>query len=331
MMMRGLGEIELISRYLAPLATHAASLGLKDDAALLRDIPKTGLVITTDAMVAGVHFFEDDAPGDAAYKALATNVSDLAAKAAKPLFYTLTLALAKAPDEPWAQNFAQGLRRAQDSFGIGLIGGDTVTARGAWWMSMTAFGAAPARGLVPRGGAQPGDRLYVSGTLGDSALGLKLRLGDNFGGLSPESRAYLLKRYLYPEPRLPLIPALERFASAAMDISDGLALDLARLCAASGASAHVEVSRLPLSPAARVLANAAGDIALLVLSGGDDYEVLAAIPPSQAANFEAAGAEAGIGVTDIGLVTNGLDAPVFVKEDGAKLHLQSQGFEHFKN
>ena len=148
----GLGEIAFIADYLAPLATHPAAFGLKDDAALLTDLPANGLVITADASVAGVHFFEDDDPGDAAYKALATNVSDLAAKAAKPIGYTLTLALAEAPSRDWAERFAAGLARAQNRFGIALLGGDTVTARGAWWMSITAFGEASPRGLVPRGG-----------------------------------------------------------------------------------------------------------------------------------------------------------------------------------
>ena len=152
--MARLGEIAFIADYLAPLASHPAAFGLKDDAALLTALPDHGLVITADALVAGVHFFEDDDPGDAAYKALATNVSDLAAKAAKPLGYTLTLALAEAPTHDWAERFASGLSRAQSEFGIALLGGDTVTARGSWWMSVTAFAEAPARGLIPRSGAE---------------------------------------------------------------------------------------------------------------------------------------------------------------------------------
>ena len=176
--MRRLGEIALISDYLAPLAAHPGALGLKDDAALLTGLPAAGLVVTADGLVAGVHFFEDDDPGDAAYKALAVNISDLAAKGARPLAYTMTLALSEAPTEDWARRFTAGLARAQDKFGIALIGGDTVTARGAWWISITAFGEANPRGFVPRGGAKAGDALYVSGTLGDAALGLKVRLNE---------------------------------------------------------------------------------------------------------------------------------------------------------
>ena len=329
--MSGLAEIAFIAHYLAPLATHPAALGLKDDAALLTKLPANGLVVTADALVAGVHFFEDDDPGDAAYKALATNVSDLAAKAAKPLGYTLTLALAEAPTRDWAARFAGGLSRAQSAFGIALLGGDTVTARGAWWMSITAFGDASSRGLVPRGGAQAGDLLYVSGTLGDAALGLKLRLGKaGFEqALSPENRAFLLKRYLYPEPRLALSQALAHHASAAMDISDGLALDLSRMCDASTVSGEVEIASIPLSAAASAAAMASPRAIEVILSGGDDYEILAAVPSEHCAAFETASEQAGVPVTKIGATKAGAGGPVFLRPDGTALALAAKGFEHF--
>ncbi len=330
--MRRLGEIALIADYLAPLATNPAAFGLKDDAALLAALPAHGLVVTADGLVAGVHFFEDDDPGDAAYKALAVNVSDLTAKAAKPLAYTLTLALAEAPLEDWAKRFAAGLARAQADFGIALIGGDTVTARGSWWMSITAFGEACARGLVPRGGAQPGDLLYVSGTLGDAALGLQLRLGkEGFGlHLAAPHRDFLLKRYLYPEPRLPLAQALASHASAAMDISDGLALDLSRMCSASQVTADVDVSAIPLSEAASATVAASPGAVEAILTGGDDYEILAAVPQADAAAFEAASEVAGVPVTRIGRIAAGSCAPTFKNVDGSTLRLLAKGFEHFK-
>ncbi len=329
--MGGLGELAFIADYLAPLATHPAAFGLKDDAALLTKLPANGLVVTADALVAGIHFFEDDDPGDAAYKALATNVSDLAAKAAKPLGYTLTLALAEAPARDWAARFAGGLCRAQNAFGIVLLGGDTVTARGAWWMSITAFGDASPRGLVPRGGARAGDFLYVSGTLGDAALGLTLRLkkADFEQALSPENRDFLLKRYLYPEPRLALSQALAHYASAAMDISDGLALDLSRMCAASNVSAEVEIASIPLSAAASAAATASPQAIEMILSGGDDYEILAAVPFEHCAAFETASREAGVPVTNIGTVKHEAGAPVFLRPDGTVLALAAKGFEHF--
>ncbi len=331
--MRRLGEIALISDYLAPLATYPGAFGLKDDAALLTPLPANGLVVTADGLVAGVHFFEEDDPGDVAYKALAVNVSDLAAKAAKPLAYTLTLALAEAPSEDWAGRLAAGLARAQAQFGIALIGGDTVTAKGAWWLSVTAFGEASSRGLVPRGGGQPADFLYVSGTLGDAALGLLVRLGKASiePSLTALHRDFLLKRYLYPEPRLALAQPLASYASAAMDVSDGLALDLSRMCAASGVTAEVQVSSIPLSEAASAVAAASTSAMQTILTGGDDYEILAAVPQDQAASFEASSKKAGLPVTRIGIVKAGLDAPAFIGDDGSPLQLSAKGFEHFRS
>jgi thiamine-monophosphate kinase len=329
--MPGLGEIELIANYLAPLATHPGALGLKDDAALLTGLPASGLVVTADGLVAGVHFFEDDDPGDVAYKALAVNVSDLAAKGARPLAYTMTLALAEAPSEDWARRFAGGLGRAQARFGIALIGGDTVTARGSWWIAITAFGEAAARGLVPRGGARAGDVLYASGTLGDAALGLQLRQNAALGAdLAAEQREFLLARYLYPEPRLTLAPALAAEASAAMDISDGLALDLSRMCAASQVSARVSVADIPLSAAAQALVAKDAGILQTVLTGGDDYEILAAVPAGRAAAFEAASLAAGVPAARIGVVEAGAGVPKFLAGDGSEFVLRTKGYEHFK-
>jgi len=328
--MRRLGEIELISEYLAPLAAHPGAFGLKDDAALLTGLPATGLAITADGLVAGVHFFEDDDPGDAAYKALAVNISDLAAKAARPLAYTMTLALEEAPSEDWAERFSNGLARAQAKFGIALIGGDTITARGSWWISITAFGEASPRGLVPRTGAKAGDLLYVSGTLGDAALGLRLRQGTLGQHLTQAQRDFLIARYLYPEPRLSLAPALASFATAAMDISDGLALDLSRMCAASGVSAEVSVTAIPLSDAARAAVNCQSEAIETILTGGDDYEILAAVPPDLASAFEAASLHAQVPAARIGTVAAGAAPPKFKAANGSGLILKIKGFEHFK-
>jgi thiamine-monophosphate kinase len=330
--MSRLGEIALIADYLAPLATHPAALGLKDDAALLTGLPASGLVVTTDGLVAGVHFFENDDPGDAAYKALAVNVSDLAAKAARPLAYTMTLALAEAPTEEWARRFTAGLGRAQASFGIALIGGDTVTARGSWWLSITAFGEASARGLVPRGGAKAGDALYVSGTLGDAALGLQLRLNEAAFGphCPPAHREFLRGRYLYPEPRLALSAALASEASAAMDISDGLALDLSRMCQASQVSAEVWMPSIPLSEAARAIVANDGGAIKTILTGGDDYEILAAVPAARAGAFEAASLATRVPVARIGTVIGGAGSPRFKAADQTEIDLPAKGFEHFR-
>ncbi|KAI96337.1 thiamine-monophosphate kinase [Rhodomicrobium udaipurense JA643] len=337
--MRRLGENALIAEVLAPLATHPCAFGLSDDAAHLSQMPPNGLVITTDALVAGVHFFENDDPGDAAYKAVAVNVSDLAAKAAKPFAYLLTLALPAAPTEDWARAFAGGLARAQAAFGVSLIGGDTVTARGPWWLSVTALGDAPARPLV-RGGGRPGDVLYVTGTLGDAALGLKMRLGlaDFAAALSTDETERLARRYLYPEPRVSLRPALAAHASAAMDLSDGLALDLTRLCIASGVTATVDASALPLSEAARSAVAACPALIEAIITGGDDYEILAAVPPETASGlgtearsraFEAAARDAGCPIFRIGKLAEGAAPPSFLDPSGEPLILSAKGFEHF--
>lgn len=325
-----IGEIALIADYLAPLATHPGALGLKDDAAFLTALPANGLVITSDALASGVHFFEDDDPGDAAYKALATNISDLAAKAARPFAYTMTLALAQAPDDEWARRFTRGLADAQTKFGISLIGGDTISTKGSWWISITAFGEASERGIVPRGGAKAGDWLYVSGTLGDSALGLKLRRDRQFAAfLSSEDRDFLLARYLFPEPRLGLAEALARSASAAMDISDGLALDLSRMCAGSSVSAEISIGEVPLSKAARHIVENIPDAIGTALAGGDDYEILSAVPLQNAAAFESSSASSGVKVTRIGVVTASHEPPKFLNADGSALLLSARGFEHF--
>ncbi len=195
-----------------------------------------------------MHFLAGDAPDDIAWKALAVNVSDLAAKGAKPIGYLMALSFPEAPTQGWMAGFAAGLRAAQDRFGCHLIGGDTDRRPGPLTIAITVVGSVAQGRMVRRGTARPGDVLFVSGTLGDAALGLALRKGPDLAkawGLSPEEDAHLRRRYLRPEPRLALAPALRAHASAAMDISDGLAKDLGRMCAASGCGAHVRFADLP--------------------------------------------------------------------------------------
>jgi thiamine-monophosphate kinase len=326
-----LSESEFIQRYLAPLGHPRMSFGLKDDAAFVPgDIAGGGLIVTADALVAGVHFFEEDAPGDVAFKAVAVNVSDLAAKGAQPAAYLLTLAVPAPPSQDWASGLAGGLARAGEAFGIPLIGGDTVRARGAWWLSVTALGVPGARGIIPRGGARPGDALYVSGTVGDAALGLRLRRGEaGLAGLSAAHREHLLDRYLFPQPRAALIPALRACAHAAMDISDGLAIDLGRMCAASGVSAEMRASAVPLSAAASAAVATHPDLLETVITGGDDYEILAAVPPPLMAAFEAQARAAGVAVARVGTFTEGAGAPLILDREDRVWTLPSAGYEHF--
>lgn len=321
-----LGEDDLIARFFAPLAGEGG-LGLKDDAALIAGEPGCDLVVTCDALVAGVHFFADD-PADAiAAKALRVNLSDLAAKGARGKGFVLALALpANLRTDDWLGAFARGLREDIATYACLLLGGDTVSTPGPLTISITAFGAVPAGRMVPRTGARPGDLIYVSGTIGDAALGLRLRLGEATAGQGAE---HLLARYLRPQPRHALAAALLADASAAMDVSDGLVGDLAKMMRVSGASAEVEVSSVPLSPAARACVAADPGALECALTGGDDYEILAAIPPRNAGSFERRAQDAGVAVTRIGHVVRGDEAPVFRDSSGAPLAFARASFSHF--
>src|SRR5262245_1977318 len=324
------GEDSLIARYFTPLATDPGAFGLVDDAAILKSSGED-IVVTTDAVVEGVHYLADDPPDTIARKALRVNLSDLAAKGAKPAGFVLTLALRKALDA-WLRPFADALGEDAKSFACPLLGGDTVSTPGPQMISITAFGRVPAGRMVGRTGAMPGDRIMVTGTIGDAALGLDvLRGGEISRSLAsdPAAREVLVHRYRVPQPRNALAHAVRQYANAAMDVSDGLAGDLAKLCAASGVSALVEAASIPLSaPAAGLVARGAVGIETL-LSGGDDYEILCAIPEARSEAFIAAGKTAGVAITAIGTITAGSDSPRFVDGQGAELILKRLSYSHF--
>lgn len=264
-------EDELIATLFAPLA-GAAALGLKDDAALLPSSAEP-LAITADMLVAGVHFFPNDPPALIAKKALRVNLSDLAAKAATPCGFLLSIALPPDWTNDWLAAFAQGLGEDARAFHAPLLGGDTTATPGPLTIAITAFGTAPR--FVPRAGARPGDGVYVSGAIGDAALGLRLRQDPTLGAdLSTVERTALLQRYLLPIPRLDLVDILRAGASAAMDVSDGLAGDLAKLTRASGVTARIEVAHVPLSAGGRALIAGSPPLLAAALTGGDDYEIL---------------------------------------------------------
>jgi thiamine-monophosphate kinase len=325
-------EEALIQGYLAPLAAgFPGAYGLMDDCASLNAPPGEDLVLTTDAVAAGVHFLADDGPGDVAWKALAVNVSDLAAKGARPLAYLMSLAFPEAPETAWLESFAAGLGAAQARFAISLAGGDTDRRPGPLAITITAIGAVPAGRMVRRATAKPGDRLFVSGTLGDGAAGLKLRQDPAVAaawGLDSASAQALIARYLRPEPRLGLRQALLGFASGAMDISDGLAKDLGRLAKASGLRAVVRGADVPLSaPLSRVLAGAPERF-IDAITGGDDYEVLAAVCRAKSEGFKEAALAAGVMVTEIGELQAGEGIRIEDRQ-GRELRIDSPGWEHF--
>ncbi len=321
------GEESLIQGFLAPLAAgFPGAFGLRDDCALLTPEPGTELVLKTDPVAAGVHFFPDDAPEDIAWKALAANVSDLAAKGAQPVAYLMALAFPAAPAREWMQRFADGLRQAQTAFGCHLIGGDTDRTTGPLTISITVIGSVPAGKMVRRATARVGDLLYVSGTIGDATLGLRLRRDPALAkawGLDSSGAEYLVGRYLRPRPALALRDALRAHASAAMDISDGLVKDLDRMCRASGTGARIESARVPHSAAARLAVRAQPGLLTDLLTGGDDYEVLVAVPEKSQAAFEAETRLSAIGEMVSGSGVDVRDAA------GAPMAFGRTGWDHF--
>ena len=323
-------EDSLIARYFRPLATDPGAFDLDDDAAVLKALGED-IVVTTDAIVEGVHFLPDDPPDTIARKALRVNLSDLAAKGATPAGFVLTLAL-RAADETWLTAFARGLGEDAGRFGCPLLGGDTVSTPGPKMISITAFGRVAEGKMVHRSGAKPGDRVVVTGTIGDAALGLDLLKGGAAATALADdaaAKAMLVERYRVPQPRNALANAVRGHASAAMDVSDGLAGDLAKLCAASGVSAVIDAPSIPLSaPAATLLARGTVGIAAIV-SGGDDYEILCAIPESSLEVFAREAALAGVAVTSIGTVIAGAAVPKFLDAQGTAIALQRLSYSHF--
>ena len=265
-------EFALIARHFRPLAGPGAR-DLRDDVAVLTPPPGRELVITADAMVAGVHFLPDDPAETVGRKLLRVNLSDIAAKGAIPLGYLLTVSAPRATPDAWFARFAAGLAVDQAAFAVPLLGGDTTSTPGPISLSLTLIGHVAPDQAPSRAGAQAGDGIWVTGTIGDGALGLAVaegRLADPSG--------FLLGRYRLPQPRLGL--AVGSYASAAMDVSDGLVQDLSHICRASNLAAEIDATLLPLSEPARI---AGPDWRLACLTGGDDYEILLAVPPSREA------------------------------------------------
>lgn len=324
------GEFELIARYFAPLA-GPGGLGLVDDAALLTPPPGHDLVLSKDALVADVHFFASDPPEAIARKALRVNLSDLAAKGAQPLGFLLGLGLPAGWEEDWLAAFARGLGEDAAAYACPLLGGDTVSAGERLFLSVTVIGAVPAGTMVRRAGGRAGDRLYVTGTIGDSALGLKVILAEHTARrdwmADAEDRAMVIDRYHLPQPRTTLAAAVRRHASAAMDISDGLIGDARKLAAASGCGVEIALARVPLSRAVARAVAVAPELLRVAVTGGDDYELLCAVPEAEAAAFEAAAQAAGIPVAGIGALVAGESR--ILGPDGAPLGFDSGSFRHF--
>ncbi len=321
-------EFDLIKRYFAPLSkAEPGSYGLTDDAASLAPPEGCETIVTKDMMAAGVHFFADDPPESLGRKLLRVNLSDLAAMGAEPRAYALGLALPEQTSGNWLEAFAGGLAQDQAQYRITLIGGDTIRAAGGLTLSLTAFGEVKRGQALRRAGARPGDDLYVSGTLGDAALGL-LAVQGRLEIIGVSDREHFVSRYRLPEPRSALGRKLIGLANATIDISDGLAADLGHMCAASRAGAVIETKLLPLSSAAS--AALAGDRGLLntILSGGDDYELLISARPEASERLVKAARAADTALTRVGCITEELGVRL-IDADGAEILLTSAGHTHF--
>ncbi|MCQ4158960.1 thiamine-phosphate kinase [Roseomonas sp. GC11] len=316
-------EFSLIARHFAPLAGPGA-LGLLDDAALLTPPANRELVLAADAMVAGVHFLPDDPPETLGRKLLRVNLSDLAAMGAAPLGYLMTLALPRGTPDAWLAAFSAGLAEDQREFGLSVLGGDTVSIPGPVTLSLTILGHVAPGQALRRAGARPGDEVWVSGSIGDGALGLMA-----LRGAVADAGGFLASRYRLPRPRLALGQALAGLARAAMDVSDGLVQDLGHLCRAGGCGAVLRAADVPLSPPAAALV-AAGAVALpKLLSGGDDYELLFAAPPGAAPEIFARAAACGVAVSRIGHFVPGEAVVTVLDEAGAELPPGPGGWSHF--
>jgi thiamine-monophosphate kinase len=327
------GEFELIARYFAPLTEAApGAQGLRNDAAIFDPTGPTGdnsLVLTVDAMVAGVHFLPEDPPDTIGRKLLRVNLSDLAAMGARPRGYLLAAAFPKDIDEDWIAAFAAGLAEDQAIFGVALYGGDTVSTPGPLTLSLTAFGEAPKNRTLSRATAQAGDLVFVSGTIGDGMLGLEVLRGG-LRALSEDHRAYLAARYRLPEPRLELGRRLaeDGLASAALDVSDGLAADLGHIAEESGLAVEIEAAAVPLSPAARAVIERAPERLLELLGGGDDFELLFTVAPGRAEEVAALAVTLDLPLTAVGRMAVGQGLRVR-DPAGREVALKGTGWRHF--
>ena len=321
------GEDRLIARFFKPIATHPGALALSDDAAFITPPAGCDLVLKTDAIIGGVHFFAEDAASDVARKALRVNLSDLAAKGAAPLGFLLSLALPKEIGDDWLAGFAEGLRGDALLYGCPLFGGDTDRTPGPITVSIAMVGSVPEGSMVRRAGARPGDRVFVSGTIGDASLGLALRNGAPWK-LSDAQRRHLTSRYLLPQPRNALAEAVRTHASAAMDVSDGLAGDFGKLCRASQVAAEIAVAQVPFSDAAKAVLAAEPAMLETAPTGGDDYEIVCTVPAAKAESFRAAAQAAQVTVTAIGEIKAGEGAR-FMGADGRALAFKRASFSHF--
>ncbi|MGF1463916.1 MAG: thiamine-phosphate kinase [Maricaulaceae bacterium] len=325
-----LGEFDFIRDVLAPLAGDGPpAFGLTDDAAAFLSPPGQDLVISTDMIVQGRHFLDDDPADAVARKLIRVNLSDLAAKGAEPVGLCLSIAWPDAAPAETLTEFARGLADDLGACGLTLWGGDTTATGGAWTLSATVFGLCPQGRMLRRRGARVGEGVFVTGTIGDGGLGLRAARGEALG-LSAPDQAALADRYRCPRPRLGFIAAHRETVSAGLDVSDGLIADLGHLSEQSGVRLRLDLERLPLSEAAEGWLTTQPDplaARRALATAGDDYEIAFTAPLEAEANLRTHAAGLDLRVTRIGTVEAG--AGVDVRFAGAKLAVDAPGFKHF--
>ncbi len=321
------GEFDLIDRYFKPLASSLpGAFGLTDDAATICPANGNEFVVTTDTIVEGIHYLGTERPQDVAAKLMRVNLSDLAAKGAVPAAYSLNLALSSKIDDAWLKAFSAGLAAEQEEFGIGLLGGDTVSTTGPLVLTITALGEVARGTALHRFGAHSGDRLFVTGTIGDGALGL-LAATYKLPDLAQAEIDYLQNRYYRPDPRVSVGRNLLDIATAAMDVSDGLIADCTHMAVASGLAATIDTITVPLSDAAASAIAMDPDLLETALTGGDDYEILFAAPESKREEIAGLAAEIGVPITEIGSLSDG--AGVIARDaDGNTVSFSKPGYRH---
>lgn len=319
------GEFDLIARYFTRdrASRKDVQLSIGDDCALMTLAENQQLAVSTDTLVCGIHFLPDIDPADLGYKALAVNLSDLAAMGATPAWLSLAITLPEV-QEPWLAEFSRSMFELADYYSVQLVGGDTT--KGPLSLTLTVFGQVPYGKALTRSGAHPGDWIYVTGTPGDSAAGLAI-LQQRLQVSDPDTRAYLLQRHLRPSPRILVGQALAGIASSCLDLSDGLASDLRHILKRSHCGARLELDKLPYSPALRSVTDLEQAQAW-ALAGGEDYELCFTVPEVNRLRLDTALANLGVSYSCIGQITAQEGRLEFIR-DGEVQALDLHGFDHF--
>lgn len=325
-----MNEFQCIRKYFLPLTQgRSEAEALKDDAAVLQVPSGHQLVVTSDTLNAGTHFLPDMAAGDIARKALRVNISDLAAMGADPYAYQLNIAFPEPPDEAWLERFSDALLQDQKTYGLFCSGGDTTRIEGPLSISVTALGLVPEGRALHRAGGRDGDIIAVTGTIGDAVLGLKILQNRENTILSEADQAYLINRYTSPHPRTALVEVMRENVHAAIDVSDGFLADLEHICGASSLSANVYAHQVPLSPSAKRCLDQGNVLLLDLLSGGDDYELILAIPAERFEDLRIAAEKTGVKLTAVGHFKTGEPRIFIFDEHGEAVDIPSKGWMHF--